>query len=63
MHNLLNVYNLSSDPSLNTGPELGVDIGDFITGQLVPGLSDGGLLGVNVVVMMNTDPCLKFSPH
>ncbi len=63
MNNFINLSTLSSDPSLNTGPESGVDIGDFITGQLVPGLSDGGLLGVNVVVMMNTDPWLKFSPH
>ena len=63
MNNFINVCTLSSDPSLNTGPESGVDIGDFITGQLAPGLGDGGVQGVNVVVMMNTDPRLKFSPY
>ena len=63
MNDFTNLYTLSSDPSLKTGPESGVDIGDFITGQLVPDHSDGGLQGVNVVVMINTDPCLKFSPH
>ena len=63
MNNFINLYTLSSDPSLNTGHKSGASLSNLITGQLAPGLGDGGVQGVNVVVMMNTDPWLKFSPH
>ena len=63
MINFINLYTLSSDSSLNTGHESGAALSNLFTGQLAKGLGDGGLLGVNVVVMMNTDPWLKFSPH